>query len=126
MYDTLLFLHVLSAAVLFATLVIMSAVVFGAPAEAVLIRASKVGAAVGLLGTVILGIALTLDVDGYELWDGWIVIALVLWAVVTETGRRAYEVPPPGQVTPEMVRWHWLTVALTVLLLADMIWKPWA
>ena len=126
MTDTLLFLHLLSAAALFATLVIMSAVVLGAPADRSLVTASKLGSAIGLLGTVIFGIVLALDIDGYELWDGWILVALGLWAVLAETGRRAYEVPPPGQVTPEMRRWHWITVAVTVLLLADMIWKPWA
>jgi hypothetical protein len=123
--DTLLFLHLLSAAALFVTLVVMSAVVLGAPAERSLITASKIGSAVGLLGTVIFGIVLALDIDGYELWDGWILVAIALWAVVAETGRRAYEVPPPGQVTPDMKRWHWLTVLFTVLLLADMVWKPW-
>jgi hypothetical protein len=124
--DTLLFLHLLSAAALFTTLVIMSAVVLGAPADRGLITASKIGSAVGVLGTVVFGIILALDIDGYELWDGWILIAIGLWLVVGEAGRRAYEVPPPGQVTPDMKRWHWITVLFTLLLLADMVWKPWA
>jgi hypothetical protein len=125
--DALLFLHVLSAAALFVSLVVMTAVFVGAPSDRALIATANAGAAVGLIGTVIFGIALALDIDGYSPWDGWIVIALGLWAVIAETGRRAYQqFPPGGQVTPDRVRWHWITVAVTVLLLADMVWKPWA
>ena len=127
MTDALLFLHVLSAAALFVSLVVMTAVFLGAPSDRGLIATSNAGSAVGLLGTVIFGIALALDIDGYELWDGWILIALGLWAVVAETGRRAYaQFPPGGQVTADRVRWHWITVVVTLALLADMVWKPWA
>ena len=27
--------------------------------------------------------------DAYHVWDGWVIVALVLWAIASETGRRA-------------------------------------
>ena len=45
--------------------------------------------AVGGLGTLVFGIWLAIYVDGYEVWDGWIITAIVLWAIATELGRRA-------------------------------------
>ena len=36
---------------------------------------------VGMMGAIIFGIWLAIDVDGYELWDGWILASFVLWAI---------------------------------------------
>ena len=44
---------------------------------------------IGGLGTLVFGIWLALYVKGYEIWDGWIITAIVLWAIGTELGRRA-------------------------------------
>ena len=35
---------------------------------------------VGGLGVLVFGVWLALEVDGYELWDGWIIAAMVLWS----------------------------------------------
>ncbi len=33
----------------------------------------------GTLGTIVFGVWLAISIDGYELWDGWIIAAIVLW-----------------------------------------------
>lgn len=42
----------------------------------------------GTLGTLVFGIWLAIERDEYQVWDGWILAALVLWAIAAETGRR--------------------------------------
>ena len=123
MYDWLLFLHVLAAFLLIGTVVAHSAVVLGAPAPASTVSVSNVLWAVGGLGTLALGIALAIDVDGYEVWDGWILGAIVLWFATTELGRRAQAAlgdPAAGA----LARWHWLRTLATLGLLVLMVWKP--
>ena len=74
-----------------------------------------------------LGIWLALDVDGYEIWDGWILGAIVLWAVATETGRRARRRarrPRAPPLAPAPTIWHWLRTLLVIALLVVMVWKP--
>jgi hypothetical protein len=122
-YDWLLFLHVLSAFLLFGTMVVYSAVVLGAPAPARTASVANIFWAVGGLGTLLLGIVLALHIDGYHLWDGWILGAIVLWAAATELGRRAQiaiDDPPAGK----LAQWHWLRTIAVVGLLVLMIWKP--
>ncbi len=36
----------------------------------------------------VFGIWLAIDVDGYEVWDGWVIAALVLWFVMGALGSR--------------------------------------
>ena len=89
MYDWLLFLHVLSAFALVATVVIFSAFALGMATDSRLLAVGNALWNVGGLGTLVLGIWLALYVDGYEIWDGWIITAIVLFAIATELGRRA-------------------------------------
>ena len=89
MYDWLLFLHVLSAFALVATVVIFSAFALGTATDSRLLAVGNALWNVGGLGTLVLGIWLALYVDGYEIWDGWIITAIVLLAIATELGRRA-------------------------------------
>jgi hypothetical protein len=118
-YDTLVFLHVLSAFALVATVVIFSAFAFGFAPDSRVLAVGNVLWAVGGLGTLVFGIWLALYVKGYELWDGWIIAAIVLWAIATELGRRARDIAVANVAT-----WHWLRTLAVVLLLADMVWKP--
>jgi hypothetical protein len=122
-YDWLLFLHVLSAFLLVGTVVVYSAVVLGAPAPGRTAAVANAFWAIGGLGTIILGIALAIDVDGYEVWDGWILGAIVLWAAATELGRRAQAAvdDPAGG---KLAQWHWLRTIAVVAILVLMIWKP--
>ena len=54
-------------------------------------RVGNATIAVGMGGTIILGIYLAFAVDGYAIWDGWIIAALVLWAVGATLGRQVEE-----------------------------------
>ncbi len=113
--DALLFLHVLAAFLLMATAVMLSGVALGTPAPARTVTVANVLWDVGGLGTLVLGIYLAIDIDEYEIFDAWIIGAIVLWAILYELGRRA---------RAELLPWHWLRTAVVVLLLVDMIWKP--
>jgi hypothetical protein len=134
-YDFLLFVHVLSAFCLAATIVVFSGFALGAPATP---RATFIAERlwdVGGLGTLIFGVWLALYVDGYELWDAWVLIALALWFVAFglqeqtyramnhEGGRGATVLVPDAAA---LARFNALRAAVFLLLLADMIWKPWA
>ena len=127
MYDFLLFVHVLSAFSLGAMTVMYSAFALGGPAPKGAVTTAQVLDGVGGIGTLIFGVWLALYLDGYEIWDGWIIAAIVLWAAAAETGRRSHAaLTATGTAIADeaMVRWHWIRAVLIVLLLADMIWKP--
>ena len=125
MYDTLLFLHVLAAVALTVTAVTYSAVALGATAGGRALGVANVLWDVGGLGTLVLGIWLALEVDGYGLLDGWILGAFALWAIATETGRRAREqlAPAEGEARGATLM-HWLRTLAVLGLLVLMIWKP--
>jgi uncharacterized membrane protein len=109
----------------------------------------KVGnAAVGIggVGTLVLGIWLAFALDSYAIWDGWIIAAIVLWAVAGAFGQRtgvaymrgmtkAKELEGAGQSgssaellalnrTSNGVVLHALASASVLLILLDMIFKP--
>lgn len=127
MTDTLLFLHVLSAACLFCALVGFSATALGAQMEAEGARILLALWHVGLVGVFLLGIALAIDIDGYAIWDGWVLLAVALWLGAGYTGDKYPAAVKDGRAdAASLVQFHWISVALVVLLLADMIWKPWA
>jgi len=131
MYDWLLFFHLLFAAALFVGVVAMSAQVLGGRLELPAVKASNALIGLGLIGTLVLGVWLAIDVDAYEVWDAWVLIAVVLWLAAGGTGDQVRE--PSEQaaggaaaIPRQAATLHWVRVALIVLLLADMIWKPWA
>ena len=131
MTDTLLFLHLLSAVAIFAAIVCFSAVVLGAQLQPAVVRPFLMLSQVGLLGVFLFGLALAIDIDEYDPWDVWILIAIFLWLAAGGTGDRfvrAYREAEGGSVavTADLVRAHWIHVVVVVLLLADMVWKPWA
>ena len=129
MSEALLFLHLLSATALFAGLFVFSAVALGAQMETGAMRFSLALWHAGLVGVIVFGIALALDVDGVELWDAWVLIAIVLWVAAGGAGERlaaAHKEAVGGALPGNIVRAHWITVVLVLLLLADMVWKPWA
>jgi uncharacterized membrane protein len=110
---------------------------------------AKVGNAavgIGMGGTILFGVWLAFSVGGYDIWDGWIIAALVLWLIGAELGRRtaaaymegplkAQELEAAGQTgpSPELLAvnrtstgllMHTLSSVVIVLILIDMIWKP--
>jgi hypothetical protein len=111
--------------------------------------AVKVGNAsvgIGAGGTILLGIWLAFSVGGYNIWDGWIIAALILWFIAAALGRqtgqaymqgmnKAQELRASGETGPNAellalnrtqsgVVLHALTTIVVLLILADMIWKP--
>jgi hypothetical protein len=131
-YDTLLLLHVLAAFALVATVVIFSAFALGMATDSRVLALGNALWNVGGLGSLVFGIWLALYVKGYEIWDGWIITAIVLWAIATELGRRAQvgyvSLAAGGDATSVQVRraatMHWLRTVLVLALLVVMVYKP--
>jgi hypothetical protein len=129
-YDWLLFFHLLAAFLLAVTAVTYSAVALGAPASGRTLFVADRCWDVGGLGTLILGVWLALYLDQYEIWDGWIIGALVLWLVATGLGdgvrRRVQATDPAGAMAsePGAALLHWLRTLAVLGLLVLMIWKP--
>lgn len=130
MYDALLFLHVVAAALMFVTVAVFSSYALGARVDGPTLAVARVSWGVGGLGTLLLGIWLAIDVEGYDPWDTWILIAIALWFVAygaseaaDRGGREA--LAGAGALAQQAVAAHWVRTALVLLLLADMIWKPW-
>ena len=111
--------------------------------------AAMVGNAVvgiGAGGTIIFGIWLAFSFGGYNIWDFWILAAIVLWAIAGAVGQRtgkaymegvskARELESAGQrgANAELlalnrtqigVRLHTVATIVVLLILIDMIWKP--
>ena len=108
-YDWLLFLHLIGAFAATGSVVVFSVLLLGGDrvAGAQLTFLGRRLWDVGGLLTLVFGIWLALDVDGYGLLDGWILAAFVLWAIAAGTGIRlgeAYSAPGPasgrGRSTP--------------------------
>lgn len=137
-YDWLLFLHLLAAAMAVAGVVMYwalyaatdpAAAPDGGRATPVLGLAplADILWAVGGVGVLVLGIGLAIQVDAYKVWDAWVLAAIVLWAIASESGRRVgqgYRGLRNGTGRRESILMH-VVVALAVLaLLVDMIYKP--
>ena len=153
--DWLLALHLLSAFALVGAIVVFSVAIVALrrpdlPEQVVaagrLMPVAGIVVAAGALGSIIFGVWLAIALDGIEVWNGWVIAAIVLWAVATGTGRRsglelapaverANELVAAGQTGPdsqlgELARTsrgnllHWIATAATLLILIDMIWKP--
>jgi hypothetical protein len=127
-YEWLLLLHLIGAFASMGSVVVFSVLMAGG--------ASVVGPQLTYLGrrlwdvggtlTLVFGVWLALDVDGYGILDGWILTALVLWAIAGGAGIRlglAYsetKEPPSGSVVPAYAV---MAVAVTAMLVV-MIYKP--
>jgi uncharacterized membrane protein len=154
-YDWLLALHVLAAFSLVAALVLYTVVIvfsrdLAVPSDvARMFRVSRTGdaaIAVGSIGTLVFGVWLAIDSDDYQVWDGWVIAALVLWALSMGTGSRtgavynavrdrARALVAEGRDAPDselsaMLRstrgpaFHAANVVLILALLVVMIYKP--
>ena len=71
---------------------------------------------IGATGTIALGIWLALSVGGYDIWDGWIIGAIVLWVIANAFGQqtnaaykpaveKAEELHAAGQTDPAPSCW---------------------
>ena len=153
--DWLLALHVLSAAAFVAGVIVFWVVIAAARQSDTAEEVIRLGplsilaeAAIGIgsVGTLALGIWLALSVGGYDILDGWIIAAIVLWFIATGIGqradaayrpavKRAKELHASGQTGPDAellalnrtqtgVVMQALASILVVLILIDMIAKP--
>ena len=153
--DWIFSLHLLSAATLVGSLV-MSWILVVALRSAdtpgltlSLHRVATVGTVaivIGLVGAIGFGIWLAILRDTFQVWDGWVIAAIVLWCVATLALLRSfavYEKPAKtaralvasGQTGPstELTALNRTTTGLLlralasgaiVLIVIDMIWKP--
>jgi uncharacterized membrane protein len=153
--DWLLALHVLSAFSYVAGIVLFWILIVAVrkidtPEETIrmepIVKVGNAAVAIGGVGTILLGIWLAFALDGYAIWDGWIIAALVLWAIAGAFGQRtgaaymqgmtkAKELEAGGQRdanaellalnrTSSGVLMHTLASLVILLLLLDMIFKP--
>ena len=129
-YDTLLFLHVLGAFAVVATVVVYGAVVLTAargvalvvPLRERLVRLGGLLFDVGGLLTLAFGVWLAIYVDAYELWDGWILAAFPLWLFAGWLARRFRAgFALPGR---DLRLLYGLLVADVLAFLLLMIFKP--
>src|ERR671918_296396 len=93
----MLALHVLSAALFVAGIVLFWVLIVAVrkidtPDDTLrlgpIARVGNVAVGIGMGGTIILGVLLAFSYGGYDIWDGWIIAALVLWLIAAELGRR--------------------------------------
>ena len=128
MYETLLFLHVLGAFLLVAMLGLYWAFYAGSDSLVLLSRIAFPLWGLGSLAVLVFGIWLAFDVSGYQLWDAWIVVAIVLWLVQGAFGSQlsqGYKRMADGMVAQRpALSAHVVATAAVALLLIDMIWKP--
>ncbi len=110
------------------------------------LRVAQVSVGIGVVGTIVFGVWLAISVDAYQVWDLWVLLALVGWAVASEAGRRsgpllepafkrARELADQGRGGPDVelvaaarsqqaLMLHSVSTVVTLLVLVDMIWKP--
>jgi uncharacterized membrane protein len=153
--DWLLALHLLSAAALVGGSTLFSVLIVATwnvdrPADALAyVRISRaggilIGAASALV--LIFGIWLAFEKDDYNVWDGWILAAIVLWVVGVGAGQRAGVLyarvvdvaqanvargeDGPDDAIGAILRdrtallLHCVSAGAIVLILIDMIFKP--
>ena len=123
MYDWLLFLHLIAAFLLGVTVVVYSAVAFGATTNGRTMFMADRCWDVGGLGTLVLGIWLALHLDQYDFFDGWILGAIGLWLVATGLGQSVIRRRAAGE-TAAVDTMHWLRTLAVIGLLVLMVWKP--
>jgi uncharacterized membrane protein len=153
--DWMLALHVLSAFAMVAGMTLFWVLIVavrrtdtpgGTLRMGPLSRVADAAIGIGMGGTIVLGIWLAFSVGGYDIWDGWIVAALVLWVITAALGQRAgaayaagvkkaQELQAAGQSGPNAdllalnrtsrgLLLQALVSAVVLLIIVDMIWKP--
>jgi uncharacterized membrane protein len=153
--DWALAVHVLSAFAYVAGLVLFWVLVVAVrrvdtPEETLrmepIVKVGNVAVGIGAVGTIVVGVYLAFAVDSYAIWDGWIIAALVLWAVAGGLGQRtgvaymqgmnrAKELDAAGKTgadqellalnrTQTGLMLQTLASLAVLLFLVDMIFKP--
>jgi len=147
----MLSLHLLAAFAVASALVLYTALVVSGRRMAtleqtrLLFRVAPIATpliAAGSVLVLILGVILAIDSDQFEIWNGWIIAGIVLWALLGAIGQRtgAYytEVQKLAEgggegaeqevitrlQAPTGALLHLATLVVFVLLVLDMIFKP--
>lgn len=137
-YDWLLFLHVLSAFLLVGAMATFWALVVATKpngplltqaAAGTIARPTNVLVIAGTVGTLIFGIWLAIDHDDYQVWDGWILASLILWAVDGWLGDRAgkaFTKAMDGSLEARRrgLLFHSAASVVVLVILILMIFKP--
>jgi len=153
--DWLLALHVLSAFAFVAGMVVFWMLIYAVrrtdtPERTIrmepIVKVGSAATGIGAGGTIILGIWLAFSVGNYDIWDPWIIAAIILWMATGAVGGRtskaylqgmhkAQELESAGQAGPNAellalnrtqngLVLHTIGSVLLLLILIDMIWKP--
>jgi uncharacterized membrane protein len=153
--DWILALHVLSAFAYVAGMIVFWVLIVavrktetpdGTIRMAPVVKVGNASVGIGAGGTIIFGIWLAFSVGGYDIWDPWIIAALILWVLAAASGQRtgaeymagmtkAQELRAARQEgasadllainrTQRGVQMHALSSLIVLLILIDMIWKP--
>jgi len=153
--DWILALHVLSAFAFAAGMVVFWVLIVavrrtdtpeGTVRMAPVAKVGNAAVGIGMGGTIVFGIWLAFSIGDYDIWDGWIIAALVLWVVGAAIGQRtgaaymegmtkAQELQTAGQTgsnaellalnrTSRGLYLHTAATVVVLLILIDMIWKP--
>jgi uncharacterized membrane protein len=153
-YQWLLFFHLLSAFAFFGGAVAAGILQLGATARerpseiAAILRLARVSAlvvGVGALGTLVFGMALVGEVEGYDMSDTWLAVSLALWVVAMvlgglggRTARHAREhaqrLAGGGDVPSAELRAQvahrpslyasYASLAILVVIVLLMVWRP--
>jgi hypothetical protein len=153
--DWILALHVLSAFAFVAGVIVFWVLIVavrktdtpdGTIRMEPIVKVGNAAVGIGAGGTIVLGIWLAFSVGGYDIWDPWIIAAIVLWAATGAIGQRtgveynrgmekAKELEAAGQTGPSAdllainrtsrgLYLHTAASVVLLLILIDMIWKP--
>ncbi len=153
--DWILALHVLSAFAFVAGTVLFWVLIVavrktdtpeGTTRMEPIVKVGNAAIGIGAGGTIVFGIWLAFSYGDYDIWDGWIIAAIVLWFAVGAVGqrtgqaylqgmRKAEELQAAGQTGPNAellalnrtqngVVLHAIASLLLLLIVIDMVWKP--
>jgi len=153
--EWILALHVLSAFAYVAGMIVFWVLVVAVrrtdtPDETIrmgpIVKVGNAATGIGAGGTIVFGIWLAFSYGDYDIWDPWIIAALVLWVVAAGIGARtgkeytagmdmAKELQAAGQSgssaellainrTQRGLFLHAAGSVVVLLILIDMIWKP--
>ena len=136
-YSTLLFLHVLGAFAMVAGVGLFVAILLavrrhpGSDVAPRLVPAATIIWGVGSIAAIVFGIWLAVHISDYSITDGWILTAIVLWAIAgaiggrISTGYRSLRDAAGASIDQgQAVVMHALLVLTVLLILIDMIYKP--
>jgi hypothetical protein len=150
-YDWMLSLHLLAAFAVGSALVLFGVLVVSGRRAATLeqtrlvFRVAPIGTpliAAGSVLVLILGVILAIDSNRFEIWNGWVIAGIVLWALLGAIGGRTgkyysavQKLAESGDAEAEQqviaqlraptgALLHLATLGVFVLLLLDMIFKP--